>query len=252
MGTTTRIEQTRDLVIGMAREQGMLEDHVRVKAGALTPSQAIGNPVRQDYPIITGKEVIVEAQFRGCYGQAFTDQPREFEGSVYDILQLALDNSTNRTILLATVNALTNYMNISDRVRHCKNEEPESCAAEMAKYLLNRFGKIKIGLVGYQPAILEQLIKTFDADHVVCTDLNKANINSNRYGATIWDGSTETPKLVKWCQLALVTSSTLSNGTFDDIEQLTLQQDKKLIMFGITGAGVAALTGIERLCYFGH
>ena len=252
MSNPTRMQQTKDKIMHLAKEQGLLEDHIRVKTSALTPTQAIGTPIRQDYPILTGKEVIVEAEFRGNFGQAFTDQPQEFEGSLKEILQLDLEDTGNRAILLATINAITSYLNIADRVRHCKDEEPESCAAEMTKHLLDRFGRIKIGMVGYQPALLEQLARTFGTDCVICTDLSPINIGSNRYGVSIWNGKEQTSELIDWCDLVLATSSTFSNGTFDEIEFQARQKGKNLIVFGITGAGVAALTGIERLCYCGH
>ncbi len=41
----------------------------------LTPQEAIGNPERDDFPLLKGKEVMIQADFRGSRGQAFTDMP---------------------------------------------------------------------------------------------------------------------------------------------------------------------------------
>jgi uncharacterized protein (DUF4213/DUF364 family) len=60
-------------------------------------------------------------------------------------------------------------------------------------------------------------------------------------------------RLIDWGDLVLVTSSTLSNGTLDAIyEEAVLIKKKKLVIFGITGASVAALLGLDRLCFYGH
>lgn len=236
----------------IAHDQNLVDDFIRVKAGPISPLQAIGTPVRQDYPLLTGKEVIVEAEFRGGFGQAFTSQPRLYEGSLREVLELPLGEPGNRAILLSTLNAVASHLGLANRVRHCRNEEPEECAVKIAKELLERFGRIRIGMIGYQPAILEHLAEVFDAGNVACTDLNPANIGQKRYGVDIWDGGTRTIELINWCELVLVTSSTLANDTFDVIEAAARERGKKLMNFGITGAGVSALLGIERICFNGH
>ena len=236
----------------IAEQNALLQDHIRVAAGPLSPRQAIGTPSRQDFPLLAGKEVIVEAEFRGSYGQAFTGQPRLYEGSLKDVLELPLSEAGNRAILLSTLNAVTSHLGMAERVRHCRDEEPEKCASEIAQELMNRFGKLNIGMIGYQPAILENLARTFGADHIKGTDLNPNNIGEKRFGVEIWDGNTDTSRLIDWSDLLLVTSSTLSNGTFDNIYEETKSKGKKMILFGITGAGVCALLNLERLCFYGH
>ena len=106
--------------------------------------------------------------------------------------------------------------------------------------------------MGYQPAILENLINTFSTEKVRCTDLNPKNIGSQRYGAKIWDGGTDTERLISWCDIVLATSSTIVNDTFDGIKAKADAKSKKLIIFGVTGAGVSALLGFERLCFQTH
>ena len=65
---------------------------------------------------------------------------------------------------------------------------------------------------------------------------------------TLWDARTRTAELIKRCDLILVTGTTLVNGTFDEILQLTRAARKRLVVFGITGAGVCRLMGLERWC----
>ena len=107
-------------------------------------------------------------------------------------------------------------------------------------------------MVGYQPAILENLVAALGPANVHCTDLNPKNIGTKKFGAEICDGRTDTEKLIEWCDIVLATSSTIINDTYDDIKTLADTYGKKLIIFGVTGAGVSALFGLERLCFQPH
>lgn len=66
-------------------EHSLLEESVSLRAKALTPEEAIGITKRKDYPILTGRDVMVQAQCGGCLGQAFTDAPAAFEGSLREV-----------------------------------------------------------------------------------------------------------------------------------------------------------------------
>ena len=228
------------------------KQRVQVTVKTLTPQQAIGNPSRRDFPILEGREVIVEALFKESFGQAFTDRPQSFSGTIDELLNLNLDTSGNRAIFIASLNALTTYLGIATGVRHCRDDEPERCGLQIASELKKRFGDTKIGMIGLQPAILQNLSQSFGAENVRCTDLNPKNIGVNRFGIKIWDGKTDTAKLINWCHLLLATSSSLSNGTFDNIHKEATSAGKHLMLFGVTGAGVCALIGLERICFFGH
>ncbi|MGQ9573365.1 MAG: Rossmann-like domain-containing protein [Dehalococcoidia bacterium] len=196
---------------------------------------------------------MLEAELRGSFGQAFTDQPRSFRGTIGDVQHLNLDSSANRAVFISTLNAVTCYLGTAKGTRHCRDDEPERCGSDMARALLQEFGRIRIALVGYQPAILDRLTRAFGVENVKCTDLNPKNIGSHKSGVRIWDGKTETARLIDWCELLLVTSSATVNNTFDDIyERAVTSQGKPLLVFGVTGAGVSALLGLKRICPYGH
>lgn len=245
-------EEVRDKFRAIISEHGLGDELVQVKIGTLTVKQAIGEPNRQDYPLIEGREVMIEAQFRGSAGQAFTDRPHDFTGSVNEILSLDLNVNDNRAVFIATLNAVMAYLNMVTGVRHCHDEEPEECALEIARYLKDKHGIVKIGMIGLQPAILENLAKVFGPENVRCTDLNPKNVGTVKYGAEIWDGRNDTGRIIDWCDVLLATSSTIVNNTFDVISAKVNTQDKHLIIFGVTGAGVATLLGLERLCFQPH
>jgi uncharacterized protein (DUF4213/DUF364 family) len=246
------IEEIKERLREIAAEHDFGNEPVEVTVGTLTAKQAIGSPSRQDFPLLEGREVMIEARFKGSYGQAFTDRPNEFRGSLNDVLNMALDSNDSRAVFDATLNVVMAHLGMVTGVRHCHDEEPEKCAAEIAQYVFNKYGKVKVGMIGYQPAILEHLVKALGAANVRCTDLNPRNIGAERHGAEIWDGHTDTGRLIGWCDIVLATSSTIVNDTYDDIKRLADAYGKKLIIFGVTGAGIAALLGLERLCFQPH
>jgi len=246
------LEEAKEKFSAIIAEHQLGGEAVRVTIGPLSAKQAIGSPCREDFALLEGKEVMIEAQFRGSFGQAFTDQPQGFEGTLGNVQGLSLDTNHNRAIFVSTLNAVTAHLGIATGVRHCRDDEPERCSSQIAHNLLRRFGRIKVGLAGFQPAILESLIQSFGIHNVRCSDLSPKNIGSHKFGVKICDGRTENTKLIKWSDLLLVTSSAIINSTFDDIREETVSQRKHLIMFGVTGAGISALLGLERICPLGH
>jgi len=196
-------------------------EEVLVTVGVLSAKQAIGTPKRQDYALLEGKEVIIEAQFGKSFGQAFTDQPSSFTGNLDDVLKLDLAKNKERAIFIATLNAVMAHLDMIAGLRHCRDEEPEECALQIAEYIINKLGKVKVGLIGLQPAILENLVKTFGSENIRCTDLDVKNIGSPKFGAEILNGRTETSRLITWCDVLLVTSSTIVNNSFDDISKVS-------------------------------
>jgi hypothetical protein len=233
-------------------EMGLGEEDVLITVASLTVQEAIGNPKREDYPLLKGKEVMIEARFRNGFGQAFTDEPGGFRGPLKAVFDLNLDTKNNRAIFIAALNAVLAHLGTVEKTRHCRDEEPEECAGKIADHLLARFGKIKVGLIGYQPAILAALVKGFGASNLRCTDLNPKNTGAVKNGVTIEDASIANQEITGWADLLLVTSSTMVNNTFDEINKNALSHGKHLITFGVSGAGISALTGVERVCFCAH
>lgn len=116
----------------------------------------------------------------------------------------------------------------------------------------NQRVKVTVEPLSPKQAIGSPSRQGFGIHNVRCTDLNPKNIGSYKFGIEIGDGATETLNLINWCDLLLVTSSAIANGTFDNIRKESVSAGKRLILFGITGAGVCTLTGLERICPFGH
>lgn len=233
-----RFEQALD-------EAGIQNEPIGVVCRTLTPEEAIGKTVRRDFPIISGKDVMIEATFRGVRGQAFTDAPTTFSGTLRDVMQMDIvHNPHERGIFIAVLNAVMGALNRCTGTVHCRTEGPELCAQNMLGYLRAHAPHARrIALIGYQPALLNGLAESEYAVRVL--DLNPANVGQVRYGVTVEHGETAKDDAIAWADLILCTGSTLCNGTITDYIGIR----PEVLFFGITLAGSADLLGLKRVCF---
>ncbi|MFC1563107.1 Rossmann-like domain-containing protein [candidate division KSB1 bacterium] len=248
---TSILQNSRVKLTEIIRKNGLYDVSVSVLVKTLTPKEAIGEPGRRDFPIITGKERVIEAQVLNARAHAFTDSPGEFVGRLREILDFPLSSNRWRAIYIATLNAVLKYLNLTDKTMHCKDDDPEKCAKEIASHLLKGWGKVKVGIIGLNPAIAEMLTNAFGKENVKITDLDKQNINSSKYGVEIWDGNEMTEELIKKSDVILITGTTLVNGTFDYINNCVQNYKKDYLIYGVTGAGICKLMGLNRICPYG-
>ncbi len=246
------LEQTRVRFRQLVEKEHLLNTNVSVLAKPLSPEEAIGSPGRRDFPIITGKERVVESNVLGAKGHAFTDSPREFLGVVENVLRLDLTTNSARAIYVATLNALFAHLKLAKATVHCRDDDPEKCASETSRHLLERYGLNDVGLIGLNPAIAERLVETFGADRVRISDLAVDNIGRRRFGVEVWDGNERLDDLIDASDIVLTTGTTLINGTFDKIRSRIQKAQKPYLLYGVTAAGVSHLLGIERICPFGR
>ena len=217
----------------------------------LSPKDAIGN-AEGDFVIKKGKEYVIEAKFDKATGQAFTGIACQWNGTLEEALSLDLSDIKNRGIFVASMNAVLRALGLAKGTNHCLDEDPTNCGPEIAGQLQERFGTKRIGLIGLQPAILKALVDHFTAEFVRVIDLNPDNIGNSKFGVEIWDGQTDLPRLVRWCEVGLATGSSIVNGTIDEIIQSFKDAHKPLVFFGNTISAAAALLDLDRLCPFGR
>ncbi len=242
------IEASRVKFHEIVKENELMGSAVTVSTRPLTTEEAIGNPVRRDYPLIEGRERIIEARFLGARGHAFTDSPLDFEGTLSEVLDLTGDSNQDRAIYLGTLNAVLRHLNLVRGTVHCRDEEPETCARHIARHIKETWGNVRVGLIGLNPAIAEALVRTFGSESVRITDRDRKNIDAQRHGAPIWDGRTRTEDLIKESDVVLATGTTLGNGSFDAIWDLIRRYGKPNLFYGVTVAGISHLMGVERIC----
>ncbi|MGB6681331.1 MAG: DUF364 domain-containing protein [Candidatus Bathyarchaeia archaeon] len=219
------------------------KEKVVIKTRILEPQEAIGNPERTDFPLLKGKERIMQADFKGSNGQAFTDMYGNFEGTLDQIMDMNLNNNYRRAIFVSTINAVMRHLTLIEGTIHCKDDDPEFCGEELVKHISANYGTPKIAFVGFQPALIEHCSKVFEVNVL---DLDRKNIGKMKFGLTILDGEKEIDRILKWCDLAVVTGSTFVNGTAQKI--IDQMKGKSILFYGVTVAGITELLNLDRFC----
>ena len=239
----TAYDIIREKLIKITEDNNLESEEIVIKAVPLSSQEAIGNPEEKDYPLIIGRERLMQAEFRCCFGQAFTDMYGNFSGRLSDIVNMDLTNNFRRAIFISSLNAVTRYLGLTERTIHCRDNEPRQCSYELVNYIEGNYGRPKIAVVGLQPRIVEALSSKFE---LKVTDLDKDNIGTEKFGVMI-QGPDKTPENLEWCDMALVTGTTVANDTIDQFNI-----DKPVVFYGITIAGTAKLLGLNHWCRFGH
>jgi hypothetical protein len=231
----------KEILKELAEENSLLNEEVEIKIS----DTKLDTTRIKDYPLMSGKEILLRANFKGCYGDAFTDKPVEFKGTIRELL-----DKGNRPEIIATLNAVMRYLGLIDRTVHCTGDEPEECAKKLVEYL-KELNPQKIGIIGFQPAFVKEIVNAFGSENVIVSDLNPENIGKVKYGAKIIHGKYN-EELIKNSDVVLATGSTIANGTYEEIWELAKKYNKRIIFYGTTIAGMAKILGVERFCTLGR
>lgn len=243
--TTLTYENLQEVLGKIAQEHNLLANDVQVvSARPLTVEESIGNPIRQDYPLIKGRETMLEAEVCGAKGQAFTDMPGSFSGSLQEVVEAKISTNFDRAILIATLNATLRHLGWIDRTIHCRDEEPEECAKQLVEYVQDLVAEPKIAFIGLQPAMVDHLSKHYS---LRVTDLDAENVGQIKYGVEI-EPAEKTAEIIEWSNIILSTGTTLVNNTFSAL----LTDNKPVVFYGVTVSGIAFLTGSRQFCHCGR
>ncbi|MFA5055894.1 MAG: hypothetical protein WC562_06985 [Dehalococcoidia bacterium] len=153
--------------------KGLNNQPVLIRANPLSPSQAIGNPEDEDYPLLKGKEVMIQADFLDSSGHAFTDMAGNFHGTLDEIMSMELNNNFRRAVFISTLNAVMRHLGLADKTVHCRDDEPKRCSLQLVKTIEERYGRPKIAFVGFQPGMIRALSEKFE---MKVTDMDPDNI----------------------------------------------------------------------------
>ncbi|MGE5587995.1 MAG: Rossmann-like domain-containing protein [Clostridia bacterium] len=272
------LDLCRDKLRELIRSHDLAADEVQVvTARPLAPEEAIGSPTRRDFPLLKGKEVMIQARFRDSSGQAFTDMPAPFQGRLADVIALPLRSNYERAVFVATCNAVMRHLSLVDHTIHCRDNEPEECARLLREHV-NRLimgytgcgaragsGRAtaawhsyeraerasgqkpvppRVAVIGLQPAIVNALAGA-GCFQVRATDMDPTNIGTIRQGVTI-ESADRNADVIAWADLVLSTGTVLANGTVEGL--LAVLSGKPIIFYGVTAAGPAHLLGYQRFC----
>ncbi|VEN74673.1 Membrane protein [Candidatus Desulfarcum epimagneticum] len=223
------------------QRRGLSGRGVSVRCEALSAEEAIGRPEHDDYPIVRGREVMVEAVFEGARGQAFSDDFENTDLAVDDLLDMRLDSNRKRAVFVAALNAVFRRLGLCGRTIHCKDDEPARCADCLPDLI--EPGK-KVLLAGHQPRFLEILSSH---GRVRAVDLDEGHIGSGFCGVTI-EPPEATPDAIEWSDLIFATGSTLVNGTIGDF----LDRGRPVVFYGVTISAAAVILNLRRFCRLGR
>ncbi|NCC05249.1 MAG: hypothetical protein EOM37_14725 [Proteobacteria bacterium] len=214
-------------------------EQIQLVARTMTAEEAIGTPEKKDFPLLGGREVMLEASFLGGRGEAYTSMPGHYTGSLDDLLALPLQNDFERACLVAGTNAVMRQLGLVERTVHCRDQDPERCAKKLVQYVSERFGTPRICFIGFQPAMIAALARSFP---IRVVDLDERNIGQKKYDVLI-RGPEETEACIDWAQIILATGSTSVNATMG-----TFLGEKPVVFYGVTVAALAQTHGYERFC----
>ena len=231
------IEELKENFINIVEENNLKHENIEIKTCPSSPHE---------------KEILIEADFKGNKGQAFTEEGLEIQGKIDDILNIDLNTSKNRALFIASTNAVLRYLNLIQGTVHCNVEEAKRCAQKMADSFSRRYGMfLTIGMVGLQPIIAEALIKKIGKENIRICD--KDNANRNFYDVLIEDEK-NMKNIVAGSFLTLAKGNAIVDGKIDEIIK-TFKEDNKsriVVFYGVTIASAQKLLGLKRICFESH
>lgn len=241
MATPEVFNQLRPWIEKTLKDPELSRSQLSISCRVLTPQEAIGSPERNDFPLQKGKEKLMQAEIDGSFGQAFSDMPGSFQGTLEGALTLPPDNNYHRAVIIAALNAVGGKLGLTSHTIHCKDQAPQKCSLGLVEKISSEYGRPRIAFFGLQPAMVEELAKHFE---IRVFDLDPENIGQVKFGVTIESGECDLEEVETWGDLFLVTGSTVVNGTIDCF----LKVKKPVIFYGTTVAAAAEIIGLKRFC----
>jgi uncharacterized protein (DUF4213/DUF364 family) len=181
----------------------------------------------------------MEANFRGARGQAFTDHYGNYSGTLRQIASLPRDDNFHRAVFVSTLNAVSRSLGRTGNTVHCRDAGPGECAKGVFRYIDDYYGKGRITIIGFQPALAQAVSAETD---VRLVDLDPDNVGRTKRGVLV-EGGEATADAIEWADMLLVTGTTLANASID-----LFLTGKPVLFYGTTIAGAASLMGWNRYC----
>lgn len=176
------------------------------------------------------------ANFKGAKGEAYSETPADFYGTVEEAISLPCGKGIDARVL-AAINAVMTHLGLIGTGEF--SEEPAAHRAYAEKIyneVTEKYGKSNIILVGYDGYIVQRFME--EPLDFWTMDRNPDNVTKDRFDHVIVNsGKPNRDACIEWGKILIVTGSTLCNGTI--IPYLECGKDVKF--YGITFAGAAKL-----------
>lgn len=216
---------------------GLLKETVAVTVSS-EPEQTL-RPEKDPASTVARPEYCVTAELCGTKGEAYTETPEAFQGTLEEALAIAPSDKGISAVTVASLNAAMSVLSLAPCTFPADPEYPFAYADALCRYVTERYGRSNLVLVGYDGYIVKRFMEEEldfwtldrDPDHVAQDRFDHVVVNGakrNRESAFVWG------------KLLIVTGSTLCNGTIIPY----LNSGKELLFYGITCAGAARLLSL--------
>lgn len=186
-------------------------------------------------------EYRVTALFRDCPGEAYTEKPSDWEGTVEEAISLpATEEEGISPITVAVINSVMSYLGLCKGTFSSDFKTRGNYASDLYDYIKAHYGMENIVLVGYDGHIVKKFV---DGGMDFWTlDRDPDNISQDRFRHIVVNSAKlNRESCFAWADVFIVTGSTLTNGTITQF----LDHGTDILFYGITIAGTAKLLGFD-------
>ena len=184
-------------------------------------------------------EYCVTAVLCGAKGEAYTETPEEFSGTLKEALAIEPAEKGISAITLAALNAAMSHLKLAPGAFPEGEEARFQYADALCRHIAERHGKNNIILVGYDGYLVKRFMD--EGFSFWTMDLDPDNITQDRFHHVVVNNAKRNRESsFVWGKYFIITGSTLCNATILHY----LNSDKELLFYGITCAGAATLLNL--------
>lgn len=219
---------------GLEGAEALLKETVTVTASE-DPEETL-RPENEPVSTVSRPEYCVAAELCGVKGEAYTEEPSSFNGTLKEALEIQPTEKGISAVTIAALNAAMSYLGLTPGTFPEGEEARISYADALCRYVTEHHGKNNIILVGYDGYLVKRFVD--EGLEFWTMDKDPANITQNRFHHVVVNNAKRNRESsFVWGKYFVVTGSSLCNGTILHY----LNSGKELLFYGISCAGAAKL-----------
>lgn len=236
------ITQLYDQIITAFNElpgaKDLLDEEVVVMANS--EGEKTLRPENDPPSTVARPEYCVTAMLCGSKGEAYTERPEDFKGTLKEALDIKPTDDGISAVTISALNAAMSHLSLAPGVFPEIEEARYDYADALCAYLVEKYGREKIVLVGYDGYIVKRFMD--EGLDFWTLDMDPDHISQDRFHHIVVNGAKlNRESSLAWGKIFVVTGSSLCNGTIIHY----LNSGKELLFYGITCAGAAALLDLS-------
>ncbi|MBR5930526.1 MAG: hypothetical protein IKZ95_00710 [Lachnospiraceae bacterium] len=214
--------------------KALLNETVSVKKSE-EPERTL-RPENDPPSTVARPEYCVTATLCGAKGEAYTEEPSDFSGTLQQALEIPPTEKGISAVTVAALNAAVNYLGLAPGAFPKGEEARFSYADALCRYVTEHYGRSNIILVGYDGYLVKRFMD--EGLDFWTMDRDPDHISQNRFQHVVVNNAKRNrDSSFVWGKYFIVTGSTLCNGTILHY----LDCGKEVLFYGITCAGAATL-----------